>query len=749
MRKLLFACLWLIGMLTQALADGPWSGTWQVTWPGGGAFLLVQQEGDTVHGSYRNGRGQIEALATGDRIEGKIIQADTGEKFSATLSPDGNGFSGRTATGDWLSGLRTSIASHPISDVQLDLSSPRTTMQSFLNAANLGREGQPQALALAVDTINFGEAPEWSSNGPKFHAAEQLFHLIDLATFPLSMIPDASALPKVSVSLPTLGANSAIPVDLARGADGNWQIFMPSPAVLEAMLEKHQEALAAADAYRQLASPRDTLLTFFDGMAQWTMDGGAEANSTLNLSAVPDVLKTEQGRIVAQYLIRIIDRTGGMLLQSVPNSGGRQQPFIYFEHPAGRIVIEPVGAGKETGWQFSAETVRNIRRLFAAVQTLPDAEAVAPNLIPTSSMFTIREKVEAYAPALLRDVAGRGLIEYWQLLASLMIVAAMVATALILRKAAAWLVDLPSVNRYVHHPKLLALTFGIIPAVVAGTQVMPHLGLPAATRQYTVPIIGTLFIVIVAYGVWQLIGIISSILDEYARHTKTEIDNILVTFVAGVARLALLAAAGLFFGSLWSLPTSGILAGLGIGGLAVAFASKETLANVFGAGILLGDRPFRKGDRIRAGDVSGWVEAVGLRSTRIRTLDDSLVIVPNGKLADNTIDNLGARRRRALSARIVVTSGSTPEKLQAFTSAIAARIASDTMFDQKIEVNIAGITSSGIEIEINSAINTVSGYKSRAAAHQLFLDIMTMAEAEGITLGRGMEKNPVYVLKEA
>lgn len=749
MRKLVLACLCLFGMLAPALADGPWSGTWQVTWPGGGAFVLVQQDGGSVHGAYRNGRGQIEAMATGDRIEGKIIHGDSSETFTAILSPDGNGFSGRTATGDWLSGLRAGTVSDPISEKQPDLSSPRAAMQSFLDAANLAREGHPQALALAVDTIDFGDAPEWSANGPKFQATEQLYLLINLATFPLSVIPDGSASPRISISLPTLGKDSAIPVDFARGTEGTWQIVMPSLEALDALVEKHQEALAVADAFRQLASPRDTLLTYFHGMAHWKNDGGAEAISTLNLSEVPEVLKAEQGRIVAQYLIRTIDRTGGMLLQSVPNAGGRQQPFVYFEHPAGRIVIEPIETGKETRWQFSAETVSNARRLFAAVQALPNAHAVAPSLIPSSSMFAIREMVEAYAPALLRDVAGRGRIEYWQLLVALMTVALMVAIALILRKAAAWLISYPWVNRYVHHPKLLALTVGIIPALASGIMIMPHIGMPAATRQYSVPIIGTLFTIIIIYAIWQLVGIISAILDEYAQRTKTEIDNILVTFVAGVARLALLAAGGLLFGSLWSLPTTGILAGLGIGGLAVAFASKETLANVFGAGILLGDRPFRKGDQIRAGDVNGWVEAVGLRSTRIRTFDDSLVIVPNGKLADNMIDNLGARRRRALTARIVVTSGSTPEKLKAFTRAIADRIASDAMFDRMTEVNVVGITSSGIEIEIMSAINTTSGNESRAETHQLFLDIMTMAEAEGLTLGRGMEKNPVYVLKEA
>jgi MscS family membrane protein len=142
------------------------------------------------------------------------------------------------------------------------------------------------------------------------------------------------------------------------------------------------------------------------------------------------------------------------------------------------------------------------------------------------------------------------------------------------------------------------------------------------------------------------------------------------------------------------------------------------------------------------------VEAVGLRSTRIRTLYDSLLVVPNGKLADTTINNLEARRHRTLNTTVLVTSGGTPEKLQNFTRAIAERISSDPIFERHAEVNTIGIVASGIQIEILLDIKTQHGFEARAATHRLLIDIMRLAEAEGLTLGRGMEKNPVYYLQE-
>jgi len=134
-------------------------------------------------------------------------------------------------------------------------------------------------------------------------------------------------------------------------------------------------------------------------------------------------------------------------------------------------------------------------------------------------------------------------------------------------------------------------------------------------------------------------------------------DEIVVSLVLGACKLMLLAGGLLFIADALSIPYEGVLAGLGIGGLAVAFASKETLSNVFGAGILVADRPFRRGDWIEAGEARGTVEHVGIRSTRIRTADDSLMFVPNGKLADATVNNLGTRRHRVARAKLLAAHG--------------------------------------------------------------------------------------------
>ena len=118
------------------------------------------------------------------------------------------------------------------------------------------------------------------------------------------------------------------------------------------------------------------------------------------------------------------------------------------------------------------------------------------------------------------------------------------------------------------------------------------------------------------------------------------------------------------------LPVKTLLTSLGIGGLAIGFAARETLQNFFGSITVLIDRPFHIGDWVKIGDVEGTVETVGFRSTRVRTFYNSLITVPNGSLLTATVDNMGARRYRRIKAMLSLTYDTPPEKIDAFCEGI-------------------------------------------------------------------------------
>lgn len=729
-----------------ARADGPWAGQWQLSWGNGGALAELEQDGSTVRGSF--GTGQIRGAVKDSRFDGQIDYNGEQEAFSATLSADQNSFAGTTASGDWLNGVRIAAGDHRTAGLPRDLRNPRAALRSFLVAANLAQAGKTYALASALEAVDFGTDPGWSSRDERFTGAQQLFHLIDRATFSMSTIPADTTATQLDLSLPRLDSESPVRIGMQRGADGSWRIVMPPPDALRAALDSGKAE--TADGFRQLQNPRDTLRSFLDGMENWETGGEDQAIDTIDLSHVPEVLRRTEGNFVAQYLVRILNQVGHRTLQSVPNSGASRETFVLFELPAGRIAIAPVGTGNETRWKFTADTAFNIRRLYRATEQLPDNDALDPSFIPPSPMFALRDEVKHYAPVLLNPLPGPGLVEYWQLLASITALAAIVLATLLLRALLLWVLNRPFLKRHVRNANRLALGLAMGVSFTVGSRFIFMVGLPAAMRQYTVPVLGTALLVIVAYALWQLVVFVLSVLQEYAEKTDTAIDNILLTFAAGVSKLGIVVGTVMALSYLWSLPTSGLIAGLGISGLAVAFASKETLSNIFGAGILLGDRPFRKGDRIVAGDVNGWVEAVGLRSTRIRTMHDSLLIVPNGKLADMVVNNLGARRRRSLSTTVVVTGGATPQRMEAFTHDIKLRLAEDPIFEHSwSEVHIARIWSDGIDVEISAVLQTRSGRAAREATHRLYLDIMRMAHQHGLTLAHATDPSAERALAPA
>ncbi|MFH0908351.1 MAG: mechanosensitive ion channel family protein [bacterium] len=111
-------------------------------------------------------------------------------------------------------------------------------------------------------------------------------------------------------------------------------------------------------------------------------------------------------------------------------------------------------------------------------------------------------------------------------------------------------------------------------------------------------------------------------------------------------------------------PVTSLLAGLGVGGLAVALAAQETIKNFFGSLVISADRPFEIGDRVVVDGFDGPVEDVGFRSTRIRTLEGHLITIPNGELANKTIQNIGKRPYIRRNTVISVTYDTPPDKVR-------------------------------------------------------------------------------------
>jgi MscS family membrane protein len=173
-----------------------------------------------------------------------------------------------------------------------------------------------------------------------------------------------------------------------------------------------------------------------------------------------------------------------------------------------------------------------------------------------------------------------------------------------------------------------------------------------------------LLTVAIGYFLYWLAEIPADWFRRFALKTETTLDDMMSPIIRKSLRVTIVILALVQIAqTLSNKPITSIIAGLGIGGLAVALAAQDSLKNFFGSVVLFIDKPFEIGNRIVVDGHDGVVETVGLRSTKIRTLDSHLITIPNGELANKIITNIGKRTYIKRVANITVTYDTPPHKL--------------------------------------------------------------------------------------
>ncbi len=177
--------------------------------------------------------------------------------------------------------------------------------------------------------------------------------------------------------------------------------------------------------------------------------------------------------------------------------------------------------------------------------------------------------------------------------------------------------------------------------------------------------LSVLFTFAVTFFVYSLVDVLDYAITHFTAKTHTKMDDMMAPVVRKSLRVIIVVLALVQVAQILSdKPITSILAGLGVGGLAVALAAQETIKNFFGSLVIFADKPFELGERIVVGGHDGTIEEVGFRSTRIRTLDGHLVTVPNGELANQMIQNIGKRPFIKRVMNVTITYDTPPEKVQ-------------------------------------------------------------------------------------
>lgn len=192
-------------------------------------------------------------------------------------------------------------------------------------------------------------------------------------------------------------------------------------------------------------------------------------------------------------------------------------------------------------------------------------------------------------------------------------------------------------------------------------------------------------------------------IQEWAKTTDTQIDDQLAPLATKTLKVLVIIVGVLVVLQNFGVNVTALLAGLGIGGVALAFAAQDTVANVFGTITILLDTPFKLGDRIKIGETDGIVEEVGFRSTRIRTLYNSLVTLPNSVVAKEKIDNLSDRNGLIRFRHTVgVTYDANPHLIKQFSDNLKYKLLQDPSVDrEKINITFQGFGDSSMNILVN------------------------------------------------
>ena len=184
----------------------------------------------------------------------------------------------------------------------------------------------------------------------------------------------------------------------------------------------------------------------------------------------------------------------------------------------------------------------------------------------------------------------------------------------------------------------------------------------------------------------------------------------------------------------WNYDISGFLASLSIGSVAVAFAAKDALANVFGSLIIILDKPFKVGDWVLANNIEGIVESISFRSTCIRTFTQELVYVPNSLLSNTPITNFTLREKRRIDFTLGLTYDSTAAQIEAFIAKLKDYLdQNERIYEDLVRVHFVTYNDSSLDVRVTCYARAAHQHEYLDILQEINLKIMSLMEEVGVS----------------
>jgi MscS family membrane protein len=279
-----------------------------------------------------------------------------------------------------------------------------------------------------------------------------------------------------------------------------------------------------------------------------------------------------------------------------------------------------------------------------------------------------------------------------------------------------------------------ALTLGLDTAELSG---VPETHVKQALA--AVQIVGYVLILIAGWDV------ISEQVAKRSAGQNNRADRLLIPVTRKLIRALIIGCGALVaLATLTNINLAALIASLGIGGLVVALAAKDSIENVFGSITILFDTPFAIGDWVRIDKVDGVIEEINLRSTRIRTFEDTLITLPNANLIRAAVENFGARRVRRQKLSIKFDLASPPDKLEQLEGQLRAYLLEmESVQGVRSVVQIDGIDPLGINLLIVAYFEADSQASELELRNELLLEVLREAHGLGLKLSSSVSATAI------
>jgi MscS family membrane protein len=465
------------------------------------------------------------------------------------------------------------------------------------------------------------------------------------------------------------------------------------------------------------------------------------AANYLQLGSVPKSQRAKRGPVLARHLKTVLDRELWIDLDRLsespeghPDDGLPHRRdlvgSIQTEHGRVDVTLDRVPRSDGTlVWEFSSDTVRKIPALYDEFGYGRLGEWLPPVFFESNFLE----------------------IQLWQWLGLLLLVfAAFVASWFAARGVLS--LARPAVARSATEldDRILEATVGPL-RVLSGTLIfyatLGLLALSIPAREFFAHVTKVGALLAATWLILRLIDVFADIVDTNLARRGDTGTTALVPLGRKTVKVVVISLAVLASLDSFGFDVTALIAGLGVGGLAVALAAQKTIENLFGGATLIADRPVKVGDFCRFGDKVGTVEEIGMRSTRVRTLDRTIVTVPNAEFASLQLENFGKRDKMRFAPSIGLLYATTPDQLRYVLVEIRKMLyAHPKVSNDPARVRFVNFGASSLDIDIFAYVNATDFSEYLGVAEDLNLRIMDIVDESGTSFA--FPSSTTYVARD-